>query len=161
MAIHRLYIDDFESINYSLIAIHTNLEDFRLAYFVNQSLKLKLKKNNNDILVNIKQGETSFASFVFDDLKNDISWNLFENKNEVKIINDKNKLDLFSNSKLETLKKVFILPEFKKVDFFLKIEHQYEIDETEIVNNLNKIDRILTVYSIEISKIKNKNNLIF
>ena len=31
----------------------------------------------------------------------------------------------------------------------------------EIINNLNKIDRITTVYSIEISKIKNKNNLIF
>ncbi len=161
MAIHRLYIDEFEAINYSLIAIHTNLEDFRLAYFINQSLNLNLKKNKNDILINSIEGESNFASFVFEDLKNDVSWNLFENKNEVKIINDNNKLDLFSNSKLETSKKVFMLPEFKKVDFFLKIDHQDTINESEIVNNLNTIERISTVYSIEISKIKNKNNLIF
>ena len=63
--------------------------------------------------------------------------------------------------KLVTSKKVYMLPELKKVDFFLKIDHQDEINETEIVNNLNTIERISTVYSIEISKIKNKNNLIF
>ena len=44
MAIHRLYIDEFETINYSLVAIHTNLEDYRLAYFINENLNLKLKK---------------------------------------------------------------------------------------------------------------------
>ncbi len=161
MAIHRLYVDDFEAINYSLIAIHTNLEDFRLAYFVNEVLNLNLKKNLNDILINIAEGETQFTNFVFDDLKNDISWNLFENKNQVTIKNDELKIDLFSNAKLETSKKVFMLPEFKKVDYFLKIDHQDEINETELINNLKALDRISTVYSIEISKIKNKNNLIF
>ena len=161
MAIHKLYIDEFEAINYSLIAFHTNLEDFKLAYFVNQVLILNLKKNAEDILLNISEGETSFTNFIFDDLKNDISWNLFENKNQVTIKNDELKIDLFTNTKLQTSKKVFMLPEFKKVDYFLKIDHQDEINEAELINNLKAIDRISTVYSIEISKIKNKNNLIF
>lgn len=161
MAIHRLYIDEFEAINYSLIAIHTNLEDFRLAYFINQSLNLKLKKNQNDILINIPEGESNFTTFIFEDIKNDIYWNLFENKNEILIKNNKFKFDLFSNAKLETSKKVFMLPEFKKVDYFLKIDHQEKINETELINSLNSINRISTVYFIETSKIKNKNNLIF
>ncbi len=161
MAIHRLYVDEFESISYSLIAIHTNLEDFRLAYFVNQFLSLKLKKNQNDILIKVPEGETHFANFVFDDLKNDVSWNLFQNKNHVLVNQSINNFDLFSNANIETSKKVYMLPEFKKVDYFIKIDHQDDINEIEIINNLNKIDRITTVYSIEISKIKNKNNLIF
>ena len=161
MAIHRLYIDEFEAINYSLIAIHTNLEDFRLAYFINQSLNLKLKKNQNDILINIPEGESNFTTFIFEDIKNDIYWNLFENKNEILIKNNKFKFDLFSNAKLETSKKVFMLPEFKKVDYFLKIDHQEKINETQLINSLNSINRISTVYFIETSKIKNKNNLIF
>ncbi len=161
MAIHRLFIDEFEAINYSLIAIHTNLEDFRLAYLVNQNLNLRLKKNKNDISINVSGGETHFTSFIFEDLKKDIYWNLFENKNEVIVEDNDNKFDLFSNSKIETSRKVFMLPEFKKVDFFIKIDHQNEINETEIIYNLNTIDRISTVYLIEISKIKNKNNLIF
>lgn len=161
MATHRLYIDEFESINYSLIAIHTNLDDFRLAYFVNQALRLNLKKSQNDISIKVREGETNFTSFVFDDLKNDMSWNLFQNQNQVLIHQNNHKPDLFSNAKFETSKNVFMLPEFKKVDYFLKIDHQDHIDDLELINNLNKIDRISTVYKIEIDKIKNKNNLIF
>jgi hypothetical protein len=161
MAIHKLYIDDFETINYSLIAIHTNLEDYRLAYFVNQSLSLNLKKSSKDILVNINESEINFSNFIFDDIKNDFIWNLFENKNDLILENIQSKFDLFSNSKIETSKKVYILPEFKKVDFFLKINHQDFIDEAVLINNLNKIDRISAVYVIQLEKIKNKNNLIF
>jgi hypothetical protein len=37
MAIHKLDLGDFDEIDYNLIAIHTSLEDFRLAYFINQT----------------------------------------------------------------------------------------------------------------------------
>ncbi|MPT36827.1 MAG: IPExxxVDY family protein, partial [Flavobacterium sp.] len=36
MAIHKLLINDFISEDYELIAIHSTLEDYRLAYFINQ-----------------------------------------------------------------------------------------------------------------------------
>ena len=38
MAIHKLIIDDCEEASYELLAIHTSLEDYRLAYFINQKL---------------------------------------------------------------------------------------------------------------------------
>lgn len=161
MVVHKLNIDEFEADSFSLIAIYTNLEDFRLAYFINLVLNLNLKKNPIDILVNTSEGETNFTSFVFENLKQEISWNLFQNKSEISYSNKDLNLNLFSDFNIQTTKKVFILPEFKKVDFFLKIDHQEDINLVEIVKNINKIDRISSVNSIEISKIKNKNNLIF
>lgn len=160
MAIHRLYINDFEEFNYSLIAIHTDLEDYKLAFLINQSLQIHLKKNDTDIAIKSKEGESSFTRFVFDDKKNDAFWNLFENKNEVIHEKENKIIDLFSET-TTTSKKIFMLPEFKKVDYFLKMEHTDTILETEIVSKLNKIDRIQTVYIIELEKIKNANNLIF
>ena len=38
MALHKLLVDDFDDLNYSLLAVHCEMEDFRLAYFLNQSL---------------------------------------------------------------------------------------------------------------------------
>ena len=83
MAIHKLYIDDFEATNFSLIAFHTNLEDYRLTYFVNQYLNLRLKKNQDDILINTENGDTHFTNFIYDDIKNDVFkdyFNFQENK---------------------------------------------------------------------------------
>jgi hypothetical protein len=63
---------------------------------------------------------------------------------------------------MEVATKVYLLSEFKKVDYFLKIEN---LDETknldEIQSALNTIDNISTAYQVDINKIKAKNNLIF
>lgn len=160
MAIHRLYINDFEELNYSLIAIHTDLEDYKLAFLINQTLLVHFKKNDTDITIKSKEGESNFTRFVFDDIKNDAFWNLFENKNEVFHEKENSTIDLFSETKT-TSKKIFMLPEYKKADYFLKIEHTDTLSESEIVIKLNKIDRIQTVYAIELEKIRNKNNIIF
>ncbi|MBC7642458.1 MAG: IPExxxVDY family protein [Flavobacterium sp.] len=161
MAIHRLYIDEFESTNYFLIAIHTNLEDFRLGYFINKSLDLELKKNPTDIPIESKEGKTNFARFEFNDENKAINWNLIENKSQIITQNKNSTIDLFADVKIQTLKKVYLLPEFKKVDFFLKVNYDDEIKISELINKLNKIEQISTIYQIDINNIKNKNNLIF
>ncbi len=79
MAVHKLNIEDFDEIDYQLIAIHTTLEDYRLAYFINQQLNLQLKKTNCSIPIANKTGETQFSRFLFEDFKNDVVWNLIEN----------------------------------------------------------------------------------
>ncbi len=162
MAIHKLDIGDFDEIDYHLIAIHTTLEDYRLAYFINQKLQINLSKNENEIQINIKEGETYFSRFFYHSLEKEISWNLIQNKNEVIQQKNDNNQNLFSNLTLEVLTKVHLVPEFKKVDYFLKIEN---LEESESLSNilieLNKIDTISTTYTIETNKIKSKNNLIF
>jgi hypothetical protein len=162
MAIHKLDFGEFDEIDYHLIAIHTSLEDYRLAYFINQKLPINLSKNENEIQINIKEGETKFSRFYFYDTEKAISWNLIQNKNEVIQQKNENSQNLFSNINLEVSTKVYLLPEFKKVDYFLKIENIEEgMNVTEIQLLLNTIDNISTVYKVETNKIKSKNNLIF
>jgi hypothetical protein len=96
------------------------------------------------------------------DKKNAISWNLIQNKNEVIQQKNESSQNLFSNVAIEVSTKVYLLPEFKKVDFFLKIENlEKGKNITEIQLLLNTIESISTAYSVETHKIKSKNNLIF
>ena len=161
MAIHKLDLDEFDEIDYHLIAIHTTLEDYRLAYFINQHLPVNLSKSNEEILISIKEGETQFSRFYFDDEDNFVSWNLIQNKNEVVGQNEIINQDLFSNSSQVVATKVFLLPELKKVDYFLKIESDDDLDLSGIVKKLKSIKSLSTVYVVETENIKSKNNLIF
>mgnify|MGYP000158484422 FL=1 len=161
MAIHKLDLDEFDEIDYHLVAIHTTLEDYRLAYFINQHLPVNLSKSNEEILISIKEGETQFSRFYFDDEDNFVSWNLIQNKNEVIGQNEIINQDLFSNSSQVVATKVFLLPELKKVDYFLKIESDDDLDLAGIVKKLKSIKSLSTVYVVETETIKSKNNLIF
>ena len=163
MAIHKLDLGEFDEIDYHLIAIHTSLEDYRLAYFINQKLPINLGKNKNEIQINIKEGETKFSRFYYHDAEKGISWNLIQNKSEViQQKNDNRQNNLFSNISMEVSTKVYLLPEFKKADYFLKIENlEDDLNITAIQVLLNTIDNISTAYTVETNKIKSKNNLIF
>ncbi|KIA87119.1 IPExxxVDY family protein [Flavobacterium sp. AED] len=162
MAIHKLDLGEFDEIDYYLIAIHTSLEDYRLAFFINQLLPINLSKSKNEIQINIEEGETNFSRFYYYDNEKAITWNLIQNKNEVVQQKKGISQNLFSNVTMEVSTKVFLLPEFKKVDYFLKIEN---IEDTTSVSTiqtiLNKIDSISTLYTVDTNQIKSKNNLIF
>jgi hypothetical protein len=162
MALHKLDFEDFDEIDYHLIAIHTSVEDFRLAYLINQKLPINLGKNKDEIHINIKEGETNFTRFSYYDKEKEVSWNLIQNKNEVIQQKNENNQNLFSNINMEVSTKVFLLPEFKKVDYFLKIEHTNEemiLERIQLL--LNTIENVSTAYAVDIHKIKSKNNLIF
>ena len=162
MAIHKLDLGEFDEIDYYLIAIHTSLEDYRLAFFINQKLPINLSKSKNEIQINIKEGETKFSRYYYHNIEKAISWNLIQNKSEVIQQKKDNGQNLFSNLTLEVATKVYLLPEFKKVDYFLKIENLDEtMNGTKIQTALNAIDNISAIYTVETNKIKSKNNLIF
>ena len=162
MAIHKLDLGEFDEIDYYLIAIHTSLEDYRLAFFINQKLPINLSKSENEIQINIKEGETNFSRFYYNDIESTITWNLIQNKNEVVQYKKGNTQNLFSDVTMEVATKVFLLPEFKKVDYFLKIENNDDaMDIFKIQLLLNTIDSISTVYIVDTNQIKSKNNLIF
>ena len=161
MAIHKLHLEEFDEIDYQLIAIHSSLEDYRLAYYINQNLPINLKKENCNIQISNKEGETQFTRFVFEDSK-DIVWNLIQNKNDVFVPSQNSNQGLFAETNNKFSTKIYLIPEFKNVDYFLKIENgEVNIDVSKITNCIKKIDRVSTVYAVEVEKIKSKNNLIF
>ncbi len=161
MAIHKLHLEEFDEIDYQLIAIHSSLEDYRLAYYINQNLPINLKKENCNIQISNKEGETQFTRFVFEDSK-DIVWNLVQNKNDDFVPSQNSNQGLFAETNNKFSTKIYLIPEFKNVNFFLKIENgEVNIDVSKITNYIKKIDRVSTVYAVEVEKIKSKNNLIF
>jgi hypothetical protein len=157
MAIHKIFINDFISDNYELIAIHTTIDDYKLAYLLNSSLGIQLKKNENEIEIAISEGKSTFINFIFEDVKKDIVWSLIANKTTFLAINQKQS-ELFGTEAVS----VYLLPEFKKVDYFLKIENiDYEFDEIKMIAEILRIKNISSVYAIDKKQIKSKNNLIF
>ena len=162
MAVLKLYLDEFDEIDYDLIAIHTVLEDYRLAYFINQQLPVVLSKSKEEVSITVKEGEAFFLKFGYHDYLNDVLWSLISNKNEIIIKKKSTGQNLFLNTAVEIATKVYLLPELKKVDFFLKIENNRGTFETEqIIKSINNIDRIAAVYAVIPDKIKSRNNLIF
>ncbi|WP_333599621.1 IPExxxVDY family protein [Flavobacterium sp.] len=162
MTVHKLHLDEFDEIDYQLIAIHSPLEDYRLAYYINQNLPINLKKSNCNIHISSKEGETQFTRFIFEDDTKDISWNLIQNQNAVFVSSQTGNQGLFAESNTKFSTKIYLIPEFKKVDYFLKIENaEATVDVLKIANCIKKIDRVSTVYAVEVEKIKSKNNLIF
>lgn len=159
MAIHRLTIDEFDEVNYELVAIHTSLEAYHLAYFINQKMPILLSRNKNEIQASSKEGEALFSRYTYEDSESGIAWNLIGNKNEVLRPKKNGAGNLFSdNPGIAT--RIYLLPEFRKVDFLLKIENAPE-DAGSIINNLNTINGISTIYVVNATQIKSKNNLIF
>jgi hypothetical protein len=162
MAIHRLLIDDFVTIDYGLIAIHSSLEDHRLAYFINRELSILLEKSPNDIWVTINEGESCFSRFIFEDPGNDSAWNLIQNRNRVTSMQSNTTTSLFEDTGLPIETSVFLMPELKTVDYVLKIEHMpASFEPDEVVEKLLSIKQIATAYTIDHKKLKSKNNLIF
>jgi len=161
MAIHKLMIDDFVNVDYTLIAIHSSLEDYRLAYFVNRELEIRLEKCHRDISFRQKENENTayFSRYIFEDDDNDAAWNLIQNKNSIVSKQTTAIVSLFSGEEYTDTTSVYFLPELRTVDYILKVEH----DETEddVINGLLAIKHIATAYKIDHYKLKSKNNLIF
>jgi hypothetical protein len=160
MANHKLYIEDFDEIDYELIGIHTALEAYRLAYFLNQKLPILLSKNKKEVQINTKEGETYFTRYFYENKEKNTTWNLIENKNKILIPKKDTTQNLFTNSDMKATKNVFLIPEFKKVDYFLRIEDD-SLEITDIVTAIHSIDWVEAAYAVDIVKIKSKNNLIF
>lgn len=162
MAIHKLLIDDFVTVDYVLIAIHSSLEDHRLAYFMNRELNILLEKSPNDIWVTINEGDSCFSRFIFEDSGNDSAWNLIQNRNRITTMQSNTTTSLFEDTGLPIETSVFLMPELKTVDYVLKIENTPSFfEEDEVVDALLAIKQIATAYSIDHKKLKSKNNLIF
>ena len=159
MAIHKLHLEDFDQVDYNLIAIHTSQEDYKLAFKLNQKLIISLSKNEKEIPIEIQEKVTYFSRFTFEDEEKMMVWDLIQNKQKMELTTNNTTIDLFENKNFT--RRVSLISELKKVDFFLKIEHDSQCIIKDILNKINKIDSISAVYEVNANEMKSKNNLIF
>ncbi|RZJ72457.1 IPExxxVDY family protein [Flavobacterium sp.] len=160
MAVYKLNIDEFDEIDYQLIAIHTSLEDYRLAFFINQNFPVLLAKSENNIPITSKTGSAALSRFSFEDEFSCATWDLIQNKSEFSSQESDTSADLFANSNVKISSKAYLLPEFKKVDYILKLQNFDEPAES-ICEKMQKIQQVTTSYTLDTTRIKSINNLIF
>jgi len=161
MAIHKISIDEFISTDYHLIAIHSGLEDYRVAFFLNQALGTYLSKCKDEIEISIGAGSSYFSHYTFEDCKQEVIWNLASNKTLFSSETNSS-FPLFNELNPAFYAPVYLLPELKKVDFILKIENTDDVfDLDQVLETIVSIKGINTAYELQQNMIKSKNNLIF
>ena len=153
----RLELLELEE-NYSLIGIHTSEEDYRLAYLLNKYLNTSFSKFEHHL--DFENNNATFSVYEFIDENKQQETYLISNKfigNQTNISN----VNLFSDS-ISYSTTSYLIPEKKKVDFFLKIEGDTKaLEIKKILNKLNNIHQIITSYNINPSELKSKDFLIF
>ena len=158
MAISKLNLEDFCNEVFSLFAIHTDLDDYRLAYFLNKHLGINLFRKTFDLdFVNSKG---SFSVFEYIDQTNFLKWSLISNIYNYNFSTKASNDDLFVESN-NLVQKVNLLTEYKNVNYLLKIENnESQVDLEAIAKEIKSIPQVITLYDIN-KDLKNKENLIF
>mgnify|MGYP003624170542 CR=1 FL=1 len=156
MQIHSLDLNDFSDDNYTLIGIHSTLEGYKLAYLLNQHLKTKFLKATYSLDFENKNNNASFGIYEFINPKFSQSWFLISNQYSNNL--EEKNTGLFQTNEITT----YLIPEKKKVDFFLKLEGDFNYDYiAKKVEEINAINQVITSYKIDVNTLKSKYFLIF
>ena len=156
MQIHSLELDDFSDDNYTLIGIHSTLEEYKLAYLLNKQLKTKFVRANYNLDFENKNNNASFSIYEFLNKKFSHNWFLISNQYTNSSVGIST--GLFQTNEITT----YLIPEKKKVDFFLKLEGDFEYDFiSKTVDEIKAIKQVITSYTIDPNLLKSKDFLIF
>jgi hypothetical protein len=153
MQVYSLDIDDFNEDNYTLIGIHTALEDFKLAYLLNKNLDTHFSKATYSLDF---ESKASFSVYNYINKEYDFEWYLISNSFT------EERTNALDTIVLATETKTYLIPEKKKVDFFIKIvgEPNQEIIY-KTVHQIKQINQVVTSYTVETDSLKSKQFLIF
>ena len=150
---HKLnFINDEK---FFLIALHSNVEIFFLAYLLNKNLKTSFKKMKYNIIS--KENNYLFDRYQSIDQNKREKMDLFSNKSAI----NKNQTtdQVFSLFDSSYFKKFFFIDEFKDVDFFIKKDSINNLDL--LIKKIKLIEEIESSYLVDEKLLKNKENLIF
>jgi len=158
MGTRKLILEDFyEDHSFTLIGIHCTIEDYRLGYLLNKALSLNLKRLPKDLENN---KNTTYSIFEWEDQFLFNIWHLVANncKIETKIIS----VNTLFNHPQNEVKVYPLVSEHKRANYLLKTSDKLTDRKTEILlKKILDIPQIITAYTIESSKLKSKDNLIF
>ena len=139
----------------AVFAIHSEWPDYQLLFFLNRELKLQLKRQKDDL--EFGQGYF-FPWFAFDHQKHFSRYTLIQNKLKTGA-NIQAELNLFSDNRFEEI--YHVLPEYKRIDYLLKVEGESEEQLTLLLEKLKQLDQIVMAYALNSQLIKSKTNLIY
>ena len=153
----KFKLDDVSK-DFNLIAIRSDVEDYRMVYFLNKKLNINLSRRNNDIV--FYKDENKYSIYDYTDESRYLKWIFFSNKSfSQKFIKDDN-LSLFSNENFRN-NEIRFIKELNSIDYFLTIENVENIKYIEkILAKISEISIVVTCFETS-QAFKNKENLIF
>lgn len=137
-----------------LIAMHSDLEDYAMAYAINGFLGTRLRRSAHDLDL---PNQVSFPVFEWKDVAKETVWTLLGNES----IQGNNTPDIGLFKEGLPGRKYRLIPEHKEVDYFLKIETDESGLEGTLLKSILSVTDIITAYPLQMNKLKSKNNLIF
>ncbi|QIE59811.1 IPExxxVDY family protein [Rasiella rasia] len=162
MAHYKLILEDDSREDFSLVAIHCSQEAYKMAFLLNQHVQLRLQRRRVDLDFSEEGLEITFPLFEFENQDQYTTYYLVANKCKTVAAHTFASGGLFGNDAAEEVVTKYLIPEYKKVDFFLKIVSEYETTPIrKLVMQLNEINQIISAFSVEPSDVKSKDNLIF
>ena len=155
---HKLNLNQFSE-NYYLIAIHSDLDEFRLAFFLNDKLSIGLIRKNIDIILH--ENKSNYSIYEYLDEAMFLKWIFFSNKSLVAEKTRNNELlNLFSQGNI-VQNEISLINQPKGVDYFLVIENvKNKIYVEKVLKKISEIRGVITAF-ISDKKLENKENLIF
>lgn len=156
MATYTLNINEFCASDYALIGIHTVLNEYKLAYLLNKYLHTSFSKASYDLDFTKKNTQSFYSVYEYTNTELDNDWFLIANVYKL------TQKTVTTGFFLESDSITHLVPEKKKVDFFLKIEGDFDLKYiVKTIDMINKIPQIITSYKVEVESLKSKDFLIF
>jgi len=129
--------------NFDLCGIISQAKDYKLAWSINQILNIHLVKGSDIQLEYLDQDNVFVSNFIY------------ETENSILRI-------LKNRSDQENDTKPLLLPELSNFDYFIMSHDSGDaFDMNDIIKTLKELDIVQYVQSINVSKLKSKENLIF
>ena len=160
---YRVKLSDYD-IDYQLLAVRTRIVDVKFAYLLNKSSFFSFRRLDQDIFAIINKKNVYFSTFEYIDktLKRKIF--LIQNKANHKQLN-RDLGDLFSqevDAPSIIPRSVFLVPELKKFDFFLKLVGVWSPKELQQLKFfLKNMDIVESEITVNLKNLKSIGNLVF
>ena len=160
MQSHKMLLE-VEDESFNLIAIYSSLEGYKMAYFLNKYLGIKLERERRDIDFNHNEYSALYALYSHKDPNSYYSLDLVANKFKGEPKRILSSGSLFDEEELSP-QEVYLIPEYNKVDYFLKIGEEIQPKEfNRMLNTVGQIPGVQAAYAIDVDNLKSKQNLIF
>lgn len=132
--LHRLEIEyDFD---FLLLGISCHEKEYRLCWFLNRALDLQMSLQQ-PIEMTSKNSTSQHTLYTHEE-EEDVRYDLIANRAEGG----------------------FMCPEYKQVDYLLRLNSDMPIDTSELLRTVRKIPIVITAFEIAVENLKSKGNLV-
>ncbi len=159
MLSHKLLLDEVEE-DYLLLAIHSSLEEYKIAYNLNKHLQINFSRARQDLDFNHGAVQALYPLYLFREPAKYRTYFLIKNKYKGPLTKVISSGSLFTEEDLSS-QNSYLIPEYRDVDYFLKIDEDMDQDKIQkLINKIAAIPNVQTIYEVDHTQLKSKNNLI-